>query len=61
MKISFPFKYSKKKKTSEIIINPTEFEECHPKIVKIWSWKKMKKIAYVIHYSDRKYNLEKLE
>jgi len=59
--MKIPFVFSKKKKTSVIIIDPTEFEECHPKIVRIWSWKKMKNIAYVIHFSNGKFKLKKLE
>lgn len=37
-------RFRRKKKPSLLTIDSIPFEECHPKVVRIWHWKKMRKI-----------------
>lgn len=49
------------KKTSEIIIDPKVFTECHSKEIGVWSWKKLKTVKHVIHFKNGVFLVRRLE
>ncbi len=33
-------------------VNTDELEPCKPKIIRIWSWKRMKTVKHIIHIDE---------
>jgi len=52
--LKIPFRLSFKKESSELVVDLTVFKECEPKEVRVWSWRKMKTVKYIIHVRDGK-------
>jgi len=61
MLFRLPFQLPFQRKTSEIVIDVTEFEPCKGKVVSVWSWKSLRTEKYVVHLSpDGKLTVEKV-
>ncbi|MBT9161073.1 MAG: hypothetical protein DDT26_02372 [Dehalococcoidia bacterium] len=58
----WPLRLLVEKRTSELILDPMSFPECVSKEVRIWQWKKMKTVKYIVHHKkDGTYDVMKLE
>ena len=49
------------RKTSEIVIDPTIFKDGDCKEIRVWSWKRLKTIKYIVCYKDGEFVISKFD
>ena len=59
----WPIRFLFQKKTAEIILDKTTFENNESKVIPVWRWKRMKRVKYLVHYSkeSEKFIIEELK